>query len=112
MQGVSELMDGYHNTFKYTDVLRKYSEMVDHPEMTPSACMLEDMRENKEGFFQFANRMSHAHQQYFSELPEDKEKYDLFSKLSVSSIEEQREIEKADTLSFDEYLENYFKQEL
>lgn len=112
MQGVAEILDSNHATKKYSDVLSIYSEMVTHPDMTPSAIMLQDMSDNQEGFFHFASRMSHKHQQYFASLPEDKKLFDRLEKLSVSSHAEQRKIEEADTLSFAEYLDNYFNQQL
>jgi len=112
MQGVGELMNSSHATQKYSDVLKIYNEMARHTDMTPSSIMLQDMSDNQEGFFYFASRMSHIHQQYFSALPEDQKLFDRLEKLSVSSHAEQRKIEESDSVSFEEYLDKYFKQKL
>ncbi|MCK4833583.1 MAG: glutamate--cysteine ligase, partial [Gammaproteobacteria bacterium] len=81
------------------------------PELTPSARMLAEMRENDEGFFHHAQRMSKYHYHYYKthDLPEDKIRF--FEDAAKKSIEKQHQIEVEDHISFDEFLQNYFDEE-
>ena len=87
-------------------------EAVNDPEKTHSARVLAGMRAHDEGYFHFARRMSLQHQRYFLDLPTNDRQFSEFDEGVKRSIVEQRAIEAADTLPFDEYLENYFSQTL
>jgi len=110
MQAVSDLLDQDKNTTPYRDALNLQMEKVLHADLTPSARMLEEMRETKEGFYYFAKRMSQKHNQYFTKLKLSKEKEMFFDKAATESIAKQKNIEAADTKSLDDYLADYFKQ--
>ncbi len=110
MTGVCELLDkGYDNT-PYVDALQKQIEKIHDPEQTPSARMLNIMRENGEGFYHFAKRMSQKHYQYFDKVSLSDERKRFFQNEAKLSLEKQRQIEAEDTQSFDEYLAAYFAQ--
>ena len=110
MQGVCELLDrGYDNT-PYSDALKMQVDKVHDPELTPSARMLNAMREQGEGFYHFARRMSQQHYDYFKDIRLSDERKQFFQKLASESLDKQRQIEASDTLSFDEYLQKYFAQ--
>jgi len=110
MHGVCELLDrGYDNT-PYVDALREQMAKVDDAELTPSAQMLRIMREKGEGFYHFARRMSHEHYEYFRQVELSNERRAFFIQEAQASLEKQAQIEAADTLSFDEYLQAYFNQ--
>ena len=80
------------------------------PDLTPSARMLADMRDNDEGFFHHAKRMSQHHYHYYKNhsLPDDKVRF--FENLTKDSLAQQKKTEAEDDVSFDAYLENYFKE--
>jgi glutamate--cysteine ligase len=110
MQGVCELLDrGYDNT-PYADALQQQIAKIHDPELTPSARMLRIMRENGEGFYHFARRMSQQHNEYFRQVKLSDERRAFFLQHAEASLVSQAQIEAADTLSFDEYLEAYFRQ--
>lgn len=110
MQGVCELLDrGYDNT-PYVDALREQVAKVEDAELTPSASMLRIMRENGEGFYHFAHRMSHQHYDYFKNVQLDEQRKAFFRQQSEMSVEQQRQIEREDNQSFDEYLQAYYAQ--
>jgi glutamate--cysteine ligase len=73
--------------------------------------MLAEMRENDEGFFHHAQRMSKHHYQYYKthELSEDKIRF--FEDSAKESLEMQHQMEDEDSMSFDEFLQNYFDEE-
>ena len=54
--------------------------------------------------------MSLRHQKYFCALQPSPERRELFLRETEQSVRRQREIEAADTLSFDQFLEEYFSQ--
>ncbi|MDH5570638.1 MAG: glutamate--cysteine ligase, partial [Gammaproteobacteria bacterium] len=61
MQGICELLDKSHEGTPYMQALRDQVEKIKEPELTPSATMLREMREQGEGFYHFARRMSQQH---------------------------------------------------
>ena len=110
MQSVSELLDQNKSGDVYQQALKEQLEKVKHSDLTPSARMLEEMRETKEGFYHFAKRMSQKHNQYFTKLKLTEEREAFFNKASRDSLEKQREIESSDIIGLDEYLRDYFNQ--
>ena len=110
MQGVCELLDVDNPGKPYTASLQRQLELVEDPDLTPSARMLAEMRERGEGFFRFAQRMSLQHQKYFCGLSPSPQRRELFLRETEQSLRRQREIEAADTLSFEQFLEQYFAQ--
>ncbi|PWG64642.1 glutamate--cysteine ligase [Spiribacter halobius] len=110
MAGPAELLDEVHGDHRYRDVLAEYRRCAEDPGCTPSARVLAEMQDRGEEFVQFALRVSRAHAAAFRrrELPED-----LRQRLAAearASLEAQREIEAADTLPFEAYLQRYFAQ--
>ena len=110
MAPVSELLDQHKTNSPYQKALKDQLEKVKYAELTPSARMLDEMRETKEGFYHFAKRMSQKHNQYFTKLKLSKEREAFFDKAAIDSIERQRVIEASDNVSLDEYLNAYFNQ--
>ncbi|MDH5485627.1 MAG: glutamate--cysteine ligase, partial [Gammaproteobacteria bacterium] len=94
----------------YMQALRDQVEKIKEPELTPSATMLREMREQGEGFYHFARRMSQQHYDYFKSVSLSRDQLAVFSSIVENSLLQQKAIEASDNLSFDEYLENYFRQ--
>jgi glutamate--cysteine ligase len=69
------------------------------------------MREQGESFFEFAQRKSREHYEFFAIQPLDSERVAFFSNLAETSWQQQRAIEAADDISFDTFLANYFAQQ-
>jgi len=72
--------------------------------------MLDEMREHDEGFFHHAQRMSKHHCQYYKNLPLSESKVQFFEDMAKQSLAKQKMIEAEDSISFDEFLKEYFKQ--
>jgi glutamate--cysteine ligase len=96
----------------YSKSLQLQKSRLQESELTPSARMLREMREKGEGFYHFAQRMSKQHQHDFMQQRGTTEEQKLLSQEVEDSWRRQREIEASDTLSFDEFLEEYFAQQL
>lgn len=111
MAPVCELLDGDDPGRPYSTALESQWRSVEEPDRTPSARMLREMRERGESFFAFASRKSREHQAFLSEPSLDAGAERLFTEEARRSIDKQREIEAADAMSFDRFLEEYFAQE-
>ncbi len=110
MAGVCELLDGDDPQKPYTASLNKQTQAVQDPELTPSARMLDDMREDHESFHRFAERMSRQHFHYYKNIELNPEQEKFYIGETEKSIKKQQQIEASDTQSFEEYLDEYFSQ--
>jgi len=110
MQPFAGVLDAGASDAPYSRALQAQIEAVRDPERTPSARILAAMCEHEEGFYQFTQRISQQHQRYFLDLPLDAAQARNFDATATGSLAEQQAIEAADSISFDEFLENYFAQ--
>ena len=109
---VAHLLDANSDCDSFSKAVSHYLPRVDNPDETPSARMLAEMKKNGEGFYHFALRKSQEHSRYFKGLQLTDEQYQFFKTLSKESLEKQKNIESSDEMSFDEFLTNYFSQNL
>lgn len=110
MLSIAELLDQANKCTSYADSLNQQIKCVNDPELTPSARMLAEMRDNDEGFFHYAKRMSLKHYEHFKSHKVSPERQELFEQAAIQSLRQQLEIEVSDTMNFDEYLHQYFSQ--
>lgn len=110
MAPFAELLDGDDAQCPYREAVAAQRAAVLNPALTPSARMLAEMRENRESFFDFAHRKAEGHQRYFSAHPLSAEQEAMLQQEAEQSLARQRQIEAADTVDFDHYLQAYFAQ--
>ena len=108
MKSVASLLDRANYCENYFSSVKSQIASVFDPDLTPSARMLAEMKENDEGFFHHAQRMSKHHYQYYKTHPLAEEKVKFFEHMAKESLQKQQQIELEDMISFDDYLENYF----
>jgi glutamate--cysteine ligase len=96
----------------YQQALQQQVEAINDPEKTPAARILAKMHKHDEGYFDFARRMSLRHQQYFLEQQHTEEQFKTFAETARQSLADQKAVEDADDISFDEFLKRYFAQTL
>jgi glutamate--cysteine ligase len=109
MNPVAELLDGGgHGLCR--DSLDAQRAKVRDPDLTPSARMIAEMRSRGEGFFHFAQRVSQLHRRYFLNRPLSPEREADLAAVSADSRRRQEEMEAAEDVGFDEFLERYFSQ--
>ena len=107
---VAELLDNNHNTNKvYQKAVAEQLIKVKEPDKTPSAIMLNEMRENKESFHQFAYRRSKLNQHYFLQQSLSDSHRQQFEQLALESIAKQKKIESEPQQNFDDFLAEYYK---
>ncbi len=109
---VADAIDAQESGTSYTAALAAMQELVDDADGTPSARMLEELRTANSSYFDFVLSASASHREYFSSItPLASERLAELERAAVDSLQLQRDIEAADTLSFDEYLEQYFARD-
>ncbi|MGD2056101.1 MAG: glutamate--cysteine ligase [Gammaproteobacteria bacterium] len=112
MTGFAELLDTGEEAHPYRQALQNQVESVRDPERTPSARIVADMRAHGEGYFHFAKRMSLQHQAYFLQLRPDPQTRQRLEAAVEKSVRDQRHLEVSDNRSFEEFLQDYFAQQL
>jgi glutamate--cysteine ligase len=96
----------------YSESLMIQRYRLQDADLTPSARMLAEMRNNGESFFQFAQRMSKQHQHTFMQQEHSGADQCLLEQEASDSWQRQRELEATDSVSFDQFLEDYLSQQL
>jgi len=94
-----------HNTAE--SVAAQRAKLLD-PELTPSARVLARLREQGQSFFAFAMEQSRRHRASFLSEPLAEDVQRHFRRLAEESLAEQLAIERADDISFEEHVANYF----
>jgi len=110
MEAVCLAMDGDDEAGPFSLSLAALAPLVSNADLTPSARMLAEMRENDESFYRFARRKSMEHLRAIRNIDAPLASGPRLAALVASSIEEQRAIEAADRLEFDAFLADYFAQ--
>jgi len=108
MAPVAELLGDTHDEDCYQESHELHLNLVRHPELTPSAQILEELFSNNECYYEFAHRKSLEHRDIFLNRTLSKDIEKKFTALAKSSLQEQENIEKSDNESFDRFLANYF----
>jgi glutamate--cysteine ligase len=107
---IAEALDADAGGDVYRRAVAQQREALLDPERTPSARMLAEMRARGESFTQFATRLSRQYAVAFREAPLAPETAAALARAAEDSLAEQAELEAADALSFEQYLERYFTQ--
>ena len=110
MLPVCEVLDSIEGGAWFEDAMDEQVARVRAPERTPSARMLEEMRENGEGFYQFASRLSHQHRRYFLEHQVAPEVVARLDAEAAASVQRQHQLEAEPQVDFDTFLADYFAQ--
>lgn len=109
MSPVSSLLDTANKTDKYTKVHSAMCSRVDDANKTPAAKLLKEMESKQETYFGMAMRKAEEHKSYFTSKilsPATQKEYDM---LARESVERQSSIEANDSLSFKEFLADYYR---
>ncbi len=108
LQGAAELLDAALDTGDYTRTLREQLACVEDSDATPSARVLQEMRDNNESFFEFAMRWSHRHERDLRARPVTGERAARYEHLAQKSLADQAALEASDEVDFDTFLREYF----
>ena len=111
VQPICEILDEGLADKPYAQALKKQFDVVENPDLTPSAKILKGMRDKKQPFGRFGLDTSELHKQYFKQEKLDDEITQHFDELTSASHLKQKKIEADVTLSFDGFLTCYFSQD-
>ncbi len=87
------------------------SRRIKNPELTPSFVILSDMRDRKQGFFDYTNSFAKRYRREFLNNNINKQHFKYLDEQAKISCKKQQEIEEADNISFDKFLQEYFSKE-
>lgn len=106
---LAELLDAGGGS-GYANSVRARLAEAGNAELTPSARVLTEMRDRREAFFDFAMRYSQAYYEAFAREQPSLELKARFEGMARRSHASQAEIEAADSIGFEQYLQQYFAQ--
>lgn len=106
---VAPLLDAAHGTREYSQAIAREALKLENPDLTYSAALLRELRENDCSFFSFAKKTAEEHGRWFRQRPLEATRAAEFAEQAALSHREQAAIEAADTQSFPEFLESYFR---
>lgn len=105
-----DLLDESGKPKLYCNSLSAQLAKLYDPEKTPSGQMLRELLSNDEDFFTFAMRKSTEHRDHFTANPLPSNVQDKFKQSVHESVNAQQEIENADEIGFEEFLQQYSDQ--
>lgn len=80
------------------------------PKLTPSAQILEGIRDSDQSFLEFTLDLSKTHAEYFCQLRLSPEKMALFTTAAERSLERTQALEQSSGPTFEAYLASYFER--
>jgi glutamate--cysteine ligase len=110
LRQVAGLLDNASRSTLHSASLQQQEAAVADPELTPSARVLREMREKELPFFRLAMAYSNQWAGYFRARHLSPQVHAAFEEKTRRSIQAQRDIEQADAISFEQYLDHYFAQ--
>jgi len=110
MEPVAELMDGAHKNRAFSDSLKRQRKKLENPGLTPSAQLLDIMKEKKLDYAAFALQQSKDHQQQMLAQPLSENVQQRMESMALESEAEQVALESNSQLDFDEFLTRYYRQ--
>ena len=111
LRPVAELMDQICGDGRYGESLDLQNEKISDSGLTPSAMILDHMLSEDLSFYEFSMQMSERSETLFKQATLEPATIAHFEELARESLENQRAIEESDTLSFDDFLADYFRRQ-
>ena len=112
VEQIAAAIDAVEGTDCYVQAVSGIAAMIEDSSKTPSARLLAELQDSGNSFFDYAMSMARSHRDYFGSItPMTEQRHDEFVEEARQSIERQRQIEAADSISFEEYLAHYYANE-
>ncbi|HEX7081127.1 MAG TPA: glutamate--cysteine ligase [Gammaproteobacteria bacterium] len=104
---IAELLD--RNGEGYSAALAAQRDAIEDPDATPSARLLDALRQSREPFFEHMHALARAHHDYFLGLGLGADRGAELEAAAAQSIEAQRRLEAEPAPPFREFLARYFE---
>ncbi len=107
ISAVAVLLDKAYGLKVFTQACEIAKKRILAPDTLASAQVLTEMQTRQESYFEFANRLSLQHRQYFRAQKIPSSALHYYKKLTRDSFAAQKKLENSDTMPFDKYLALY-----
>ncbi len=107
---LADQLDGWSGSDTYRKALAAQQAKLDNPQRLPSASVLAAMNSAGQGHREWTLSMSLKHQETLLEEGMSAESKRSFEAMSRQSLDDQRELEAADTQTFEAFLADYLEQ--
>ncbi|CAH2782579.1 MAG: Glutamate--cysteine ligase (EC [uncultured Caballeronia sp.] len=107
IEPVARTLDMLGGRDDHTRALAVLRSRIADASLTPSACVLQTMRDKQQSFDDFALEWSARHAESFRARPLSVDEARKLEELAAQSLVEQMEVESRDTESFDEFVAAY-----
>ncbi len=108
---IAERLDRAHGADDYTVAVEHYRQWIVDSRLTPSARVLDAMRDQRHSHAEHGLSVAQKHKAYFAGLePLAAEHLTALQSAAARSLAKQSQIEAADTVDFATYLADYFRQ--
>jgi glutamate--cysteine ligase len=107
MQPFAEMLDAAYGGNRYSTTLQGLRERIDQPESTPSAQVLEGVRQHG-SFFGFTLHLSQQHRRQLLAQTLDEQTHMKFLASVQSSLQAQQHLEAQEQGSFEDYVTRYY----
>ena len=105
---VAEIIDAGDASASYAESVGQMQQHLAHPDMLPSARLLDELRQTGSSFFEYSLNTAKKHSEYFASItPLDEHRAAEFEQEARDSIRRQLAIEASDDIGLDEYLRRY-----
>ncbi|MBB3048470.1 glutamate--cysteine ligase [Litorivivens lipolytica] len=94
----------------YLQVLADWKRSLSEPDNTPSAKMIDTLRQRGLSYYAYMMERAEAHRDWFSKPALSDSQIAAAKATSATSLSEQKVVEESDSLSFDDYLSKYYSQ--
>ena len=105
-------VDAVSDVADHADAVDLQRRKVTEPDLTPSARVLNALRQQRVPFFRFAMNQSAAHRGYFEERPLGPERAKELTAMSEKSLSRQARMENSDRETFEAYLERFLELDI
>ncbi|MEO0442648.1 MAG: glutamate--cysteine ligase [Pseudomonadota bacterium] len=109
-QVIANLLDTAEGGHHYQDALVNEKQKLSNERLTPSARILEDMREQGITFYRLAMNAALTNSDYFHSRALSAEKTAFYKAMAAKSLQDQAAIEAGDTISLEQFLTKYYQQ--
>lgn len=110
LQPIAELIDTQNNSKDYQNALKAEQKKLNDSTLTPSAKIIEQLGHDNISFYHLAMGQSQENREYFKNRKLSASTAADFTQIATESRVKQKDIEADTSMSFEKYLENYYKQ--
>lgn len=107
IQKTAELIDSIAGGKRYQQSVAAQQAKLDNPDLTPSALVLQSMRDQNIGYSDFVMQQNRKHRADLLQSEVSPERLAALSQMVPESLSQQEQIEASDRVDFDTYLANY-----